>query len=86
MGNVAPSDHILARAIEQADCEPPLIPQTLIDLMPTANEYLARLQALTLDFIPIEYALTQTTLGSVVDRVVTHLCTRDVHAASQTVQ
>lgn len=89
MANVAPSDHALAQAI--LSCAPAhnsdaLIPQSLIDLMPSANEYLARLHSLARDFMPPNPELTCTTMKWWLDRAVAHLCTRDVHPASTTIQ
>jgi hypothetical protein len=84
VGNISPSDHELAQCIgPQCDA---LIPQSLIDLMPSANEYIARLESLVRDFMPPDPVLTCTTLRWWFDRAVTHLCTRDVHAASTTIQ
>lgn len=86
MGNVSPNDHLYAQCIGQADCEPPLIPQSLIDLMPSANEYIARLESLARDFMPPNPELTCTTLSWWIARVVAHLRNCDVHAAPTAVQ
>lgn len=87
MGNI---DHVLAQCIGShdcvPDCVPPLIPQSLIDLMPSASEYLAWLESLVRDFMPPDPVLTCTTLQWWVDRAVAQLRTRDVHAAVDTIQ
>jgi hypothetical protein len=70
VGKVSPSDSILAAAVRGAqfiDC-----PQTLIDMMPSAGEYLARLTGLANEF-----------KGA--DDMVAYLCGCDVHAASTTI-
>ena len=84
MGKTAPSDHALALCIGSPT---PVIecPQSLIDLMPSADEYIARLKSLAPDFMPPDPVLTCTTLDWWIDRVVAHLCTCDVHAASTTI-
>jgi hypothetical protein len=84
VGNIAPSDHALAQAIDGPQCDA-LIPQSLIDLMPTANEYIARLESLARDFMPPDPVLTCTTLQWWIDRVVAHLSTKDTHAAHPTI-
>lgn len=88
MGKTAPSDGLLARCVG-SQTEPDLCPQSLIDLMPSANAHLAhlaRLADLARDFMPPDPVLTCTTMRWWVDRIVAHLCTRDVHAASTTIQ
>lgn len=75
---ISANDALYARVIE--------CPQSLIDLMPTANEYIARLESLARDFMPPDPVLTCTTLDWWIDRVVAHLSTCDVHAAHSTIQ
>jgi hypothetical protein len=86
VGNISPSDHELARAIDPLPERDHLCPQSLLDLMPTANEYIARLESLARDFMPPDPVLTCTTLQWWIDRVVAHLCTRDTHATHPTIQ
>jgi hypothetical protein len=89
VGNISPSDHELAQCIGSPDAPDTqcfTCPQSLIDLMPTADEYIARLESLVRDFMPPDPVLTCTTLRWWFDRAVTHLCTRDVHAAPTTIQ
>ena len=81
----SPNDAMLARCVGSParviEC-----PQTLIDLMPRANEYIARLTDLARDFMPPNPELTCTTMKWWLDRAVAHLRTRDVHPASTTIQ
>jgi hypothetical protein len=61
-------------------------PQTLMDMMPSADAYLARLRGVVLEFMPAQPVLTCTTLDWWVDRAVAYLCNCDVHASTTTIQ